>query len=48
MTRYAAQTDSYQLGEQYDERTKQWVSAFPLAWSEAAYVRTALALFGAK
>lgn len=48
MTHYAKQTDSYQLGEQYDERTKQWVSAFPLAWSEAAYVRTALAVFGAK
>jgi hypothetical protein len=46
MTRYAAQTDSYMLGEQFDERTKQWVSAFPLAWSEAMYVRTALGVFG--
>lgn len=44
MTRYAAQTNSLMLGEQFDEATGRWASAFPLAWSEATYVRLALAL----
>lgn len=44
MTRYAKSTDSLMLGEQYDEGTHHWVSAFPLTWSEATYVRTALEL----
>ena len=45
MTRYAHQTESLMLGEQFDEGQKRWVSAFPLAWSEASYVRSALKLF---
>lgn len=46
MTRYAHETDALMLGEQYDERIHRWVSAFPLAWSEASYVQTALTLYG--
>lgn len=46
MTGYAHETDALMLGEQFDEAKKQWVSAFPLAWSEATYVRTALELYG--
>lgn len=45
LTRYAHETPSLMLGEQYDEEQGRWVSAFPLAWSEATYVRTALQLF---
>ncbi|MNL68623.1 hypothetical protein D3C87_1933750 [compost metagenome] len=45
MTRYAHQTESLMLGEQFDEGQKRWVSAFPLAWSEASYVRSALKLY---
>lgn len=45
MTRYAGQTEALMLGEQFDEAKGRWVSAFPLAWSEAAYVRAALELF---
>lgn len=48
MTRQAHATDSAMLGEQFDEGAKVWQSAFPLVWSEAAYVRTALALYGAR
>ncbi len=44
MTRYASQTQALMLGEQFDESQGRWVSAFPLAWSEATYVRLALAL----
>ena len=33
------------LGEQFDEKNKKWLSAMPLVWSEAAYVRNALALY---
>jgi GH15 family glucan-1,4-alpha-glucosidase len=40
-------TESRMLGEQFDESKKEWVSAMPLVWSEAAYVRTALALYRA-
>jgi hypothetical protein len=47
MTRQAMSTESRMLGEQFDESTKQWVSAMPLVWSEAAYVRTALSLYRA-
>jgi GH15 family glucan-1,4-alpha-glucosidase len=36
------------LGEQFDEEKKVWVSAMPLVSSEAAYVRTAHALYGQK
>lgn len=45
MTRQARATESLMLGEQFDEEKKVWVSAMPLVWSEAAYVRTALALY---
>lgn len=45
MTGYAHQTDALMLGEQFDEQHHRWVSAFPLAWSEATYVRTALELY---
>lgn len=47
MTRQALATESRMLGEQFDESKKGWVSAMPLVWSEAAYVRTALALYRA-
>lgn len=47
MTRQALATESRMLGEQFDESKKAWVSAMPLVWSEAAYVRTALALYRA-
>ena len=45
MTRQARTTGSRMLGEQFDESTQTWVSAMPLVWSEAAYVRTALAVY---
>lgn len=45
MTGYAYQTESLMLGEQFDEAKRVWVSAFPLAWSEATYVRSALELY---
>jgi hypothetical protein len=45
MTRQANATESRMLGEQFDESKKEWVSAMPLVWSEAAYVRTALSLY---
>jgi glucoamylase len=44
LTRYAQSTEALMLGEQFDEHKSQWVSAFPLTWSEATYVRTALEL----
>lgn len=46
MTRYAYQTESLMLGEQYDEKAKRWVSAFPLAWSESTYIKVAQQLYG--
>ncbi len=46
MTRYAYETESLMLGEQYDEKTKRWVSAFPLAWSESTYIKVAQQLYG--
>jgi hypothetical protein len=45
LTRQARATDSRMLGEQFDEDKKEWVSAMPLVWSEAAYVRSALVLY---
>jgi GH15 family glucan-1,4-alpha-glucosidase len=45
MTRQALSTESRMLGEQFDESKKEWLSAMPLVWSEAAYVRTALSLY---
>ena len=45
MTRQALTTESRMLGEQFDEGKQKWVSAMPLVWSEAAYVRTAVALY---
>ncbi|HEY9721815.1 MAG TPA: glycoside hydrolase family 15 protein, partial [Oscillatoriaceae cyanobacterium] len=44
MTRYAKTTDALMLGEQFNEQQHRWVSAFPLAWSEAAYIQFANAL----
>lgn len=35
LTRYARQSDALMQGEQFDEDTGKWLSAFPLAWSEA-------------
>ena len=46
LTAYAQNTDSLQLGEQFDVGAKQWVSAFPLTWSEAGYVSAALEMGG--
>jgi GH15 family glucan-1,4-alpha-glucosidase len=46
ITEQAYSTDSLMLGEQFDEGEKKWLSAFPLAWSEAAYVVTARAIYG--
>lgn len=43
-TRYAYQTGSLQLGEQYDEQQQRWVSAVPLTWSGAKYILAAQAL----
>ncbi|MBS2020295.1 MAG: hypothetical protein JST00_45970 [Deltaproteobacteria bacterium] len=45
MTKMGKATESNMLGEQFDEAKKEWLSAMPLVWSEAAYVRTALALY---
>jgi len=45
MTKMGKATESDMLGEQFDEAKREWVSAMPLVWSEAAYVRTALALY---
>ena len=42
MTRWAGATESLMLGEQFDEEKRRWASAFPLAWSEAAFVNLAL------
>lgn len=42
MTRWAGATDALMLGEQFDEQKRRWASAFPLAWSEAAFVNLAL------
>ena len=44
MTRWAGATESLMLGEQFDEQKRRWASAFPLAWSEAAFVGLALEL----
>ncbi|MDF2696283.1 MAG: glycoside hydrolase 15-related, partial [Labilithrix sp.] len=46
MTAEAHATDTLMLGEQFDETKKAWLSAMPLVWSEAAYIRTARALYG--
>ncbi len=45
MTAQARATDTLMLGEQFDEKKKAWLSAMPLVWSEAAYIRTARALY---
>jgi GH15 family glucan-1,4-alpha-glucosidase len=45
ITKMALATDSKMLGEQFDEKNEKWLSAMPLVWSEAAYVRNALALY---
>jgi GH15 family glucan-1,4-alpha-glucosidase len=45
MTTQARATDTLMLGEQFDEKKKAWLSAMPLVWSEAAYIRTARALY---
>lgn len=45
VTNYAYMTDSLQLGEQFDESKRLWVSAFPLTWSEAQYVLGALEIY---
>jgi len=44
-TAQARATDTLMLGEQFDEKKKVWLSAMPLVWSEAAYIRTARALY---
>jgi GH15 family glucan-1,4-alpha-glucosidase len=46
MTEEAKATDTLMLGEQFDESKKAWLSAIPLVWSEAAYIRNARALYG--
>lgn len=46
MTAEARASDSLMLGEQFDESQQAWLSAVPLVWSEAAYIRTARALYG--
>ena len=46
MTDEAHATDTLMLGEQFDETAHAWLSAVPLVWSEAAYIRTARALYG--
>ena len=46
MTSEAHATETLMLGEQFDETKKVWLSAMPLVWSEAAYIRTARALYG--
>lgn len=48
ITNYAYQTNSLMLGEQFDEKRKLWVSAFPLTWSESKYVLATLDIFGDK
>ena len=48
VTKYACQTESYMLGEQYDEAKQQWLSSLPLTWSEAMYVLAALNLDNSK
>jgi glucoamylase len=45
MTAQARATDTLMLGEQFEETKKVWFSAVPLVWSEAAYLRTARALY---
>ena len=45
ITKMALATESKMLGEQFDEKNQKWLSAMPLVWSEAAYVRNALALY---
>jgi glucoamylase len=45
ITKMALTTESRMLGEQFDEQNGKWLSAMPLVWSEAAYVRNALALY---
>jgi GH15 family glucan-1,4-alpha-glucosidase len=46
MTDQAHATETLMLGEQFDESKKAWLSAMPLVWSEAAYIRNARALYG--
>lgn len=46
MTEEARATDTLMLGEQFDEGAQAWLSAVPLVWSEAAYLRTARLLYG--
>lgn len=48
ITDQAHATESLMLGEQFEEAPRRWQSAFPLVWSEAAYVRNALALYGTR
>ncbi len=45
MTCQARATETLYLGEQFDEEKRAWLSAVPLVWSEAAYLRTAHALY---
>jgi glucoamylase len=45
ITEQAYATESLMLGEQFDEKESKWLSAFPLAWSEATYLTTARALY---
>lgn len=46
MTEQAHATDTLMLGEQFDESAHAWLSAVPLVWSEAAYLRNARMLYG--
>jgi GH15 family glucan-1,4-alpha-glucosidase len=46
LTEQAYSTESLLIGEQFDEEKRQWLSAQPLVWSEAAYVRLARQLYG--
>lgn len=45
MTQQAYATGALTLGEQFDETRQRWLSATALVWSEAAYIRLALALY---
>lgn len=47
VTGYAMETDALMLGEQFDEKRRQWVSAFPLTWSHAKYILATLEIYGA-
>jgi GH15 family glucan-1,4-alpha-glucosidase len=45
ITAEAHASDSLMLGEQFEESSQTWLSATPLVWSEAAYIRTAHLLY---